>query len=221
MSAALAPALQLRLQFDYSAYASRLMAGLVAGIAVTAGLFWIMQYLLETGEQELVESPISATLEFVLPPREEEEINKKPIDPIPPPAVQPSPPEPTSFGEETKIITFGPGSEPVPHGPGGSLKEIFDSVGDGDYLPLVKVTPIYPQRALAKGMEGHCTVQYTVTTLGTIRDPFVVELQCTHSLFHRVSLDAALKFKYMPRVIDGVAVEVTGVQNRFIFRIDE
>jgi protein TonB len=33
-------------------------------------------------------------------------------------------------------------------------------------------------------------------------------------------MDAALKFKYKPRVVDGVATEVAGVQNKISFEID-
>jgi protein TonB len=94
-------------------------------------------------------------------------------------------------------------------------------VGEGDYLPIVKVAPIYPQRALSRGTEGFCVVMYTVTRQGTTRDPVVVEDQCTSSLFHRASIQAALKFKYKPRIMDGEAVEVTGVQNRFTYEITE
>ena len=83
------------------------------------------------------------------------------------------------------------------------------------------MAPIYPQRALVHGIEGYCVVQYTVTRQGTIRDPFVIEDQCTNSMFHRPSLQAALKFKYKPRVIDGQAVEVPGVQNKFTYVIEE
>lgn len=85
----------------------------------------------------------------------------------------------------------------------------------------MKVQPIYPQRALSRGVQGHCTVQYTVTRQGTVRDPVVLENDCTSSLFHRTSVQAALKFKYKPRVIDGQAVEVPGVRNRFTFKISE
>ena len=94
-------------------------------------------------------------------------------------------------------------------------------VGEGDYLPIVKVAPIYPARALQRGLEGFCVVQYTVTSLGTIKDPVIIESQCSSSLFHRSSLQAALKFKYKPRVIDGEAVEVPGVQNKFTYEIVE
>ena len=61
----------------------------------------------------------------------------------------------------------------------------------------------------------------TVTRNGTIKDPFVVEDQCTSSLYHRASINASLKFKYKPRVIDGQAVEVPGVQNKFTYEITE
>ena len=40
-------------------------------------------------------------------------------------------------------------------------------------------------------------------------------------MFHRPSLQAALKFKYKPRIIDGEAVEVPGVQNKFTYVIEE
>jgi len=63
-------------------------------------------------------------------------------------------------------------------------------------------------------------VQYTVTRLGTIKDPMIVEDQCASSLFHKPSLNAALKFKYKPRVVNGVEVEVSGVQNKFTYTID-
>jgi protein TonB len=94
-------------------------------------------------------------------------------------------------------------------------------VGEGDYLPIVKVAPIYPQRALSRGIEGHCVVSYTVTRQGTTRDSFIVEDNCTSSLFHNASLQASMKFKYKPRVIDGQAVEVPGVQNKFTYEIEQ
>ena len=94
-------------------------------------------------------------------------------------------------------------------------------VGEGDYLPIVKVATIYPNRALTRGIEGYCVVQYTVTRQGTVKDPVVIEDQCTSSLFYSASLNAALKFKYKPRIMDGEAVEVPGVQNKFTYEITE
>ena len=72
-------------------------------------------------------------------------------------------------------------------------------------------------RALQRGIFGQCMVRYTVTNLGTVKDVTVVPGECTHLLFERPSVEAALRFKYKPRVINGVAVEVRGIRNMFYY----
>ncbi len=94
------------------------------------------------------------------------------------------------------------------------------STGDGEYLPIVKVAPIYPRRAQTRGITGYCIVEYTVTTSGAIRDPQPVDCQPA-GVFERASVKAALKFKYKPRVVDGEAIEVAGVQNKFTYELEE
>src|SRR5690606_20820240 len=46
-------------------------------------------------------------------------------------------------------------------------------VSDGEYLPIVKVAPIYPARALTRGLEGYVIVEFTVTRAGTVKDVVV------------------------------------------------
>jgi len=86
------------------------------------------------------------------------------------------------------------------------------------YLPIAKKPPVYPQRALDAGLQGACTVSYTVDVQGRVRSPKVVG-DC-HSLFIRPSLIAAQSFRYQPRIVDGRAVEVPNVQNTFHYRIE-
>ena len=94
------------------------------------------------------------------------------------------------------------------------------SSGDGEYLPIVKVAPIYPRRAQTRGISGYCIVEYTVTKTGSIKDPVAVD--CSPSgVFDRASVKAALKFKYKPRVVDGEAIEVAGVQNKFTYELEQ
>ena len=93
------------------------------------------------------------------------------------------------------------------------------SSGDGEYLPIVKVAPIYPRRAQTRGISGYCIVEYTVTKSGSIRDPVAVD--CDPSgVFERASVKAATKFKYKPRVVDGEPIEVAGVQNKFTYELE-
>jgi protein TonB len=200
----------------------RLTIGIVLGLVVTAALFWTMQYLIETTEGTLNEGTSGNLVDFVRLKRDEsiQRRQLKPKKPPPPDAPPPQPPTPQldnlNPNAEKIAISAAPVETDIEMSGGFSL-----GVGEGDYLPIVKVAPIYPQRALSRGIEGYCVVQYTVTKQGTIRDPFVIEDQCTSSLFHRASIQAALKFKYKPRVIDGQAVEVPGVQNKFTYEIEE
>jgi protein TonB len=200
----------------------RMLFGILIGAIVTAALFWFMQYLIETADRELNEGASGHLVDFVRLKRDEsiQRRQLKPKKPPPPEAPPPQPPTPQldslDPNAEKIAISAAPVETEIEMSGGFSL-----GVGEGDYLPIVKVAPIYPQRALSRGIEGYCVVQYVVTKNGTIREPFVVEDQCTSSLFQRASIQAALKFKYKPRVMDGQAVEVPGVQNKFTFEIQE
>lgn len=91
---------------------------------------------------------------------------------------------------------------------------------DGEYLPIVKVAPQYPRRALSRGIEGYVIVEYTVTKLGTVKDPRVVEGK-PQGTFDRAAIKSALRYKYKPRVVDGEPIEVKGVRTRITFEIEE
>ena len=200
----------------------RLAIGLVMALAVTLSLFWLMQYLIETADRTLNNDGAGNLVDFVRVKRDEA-IERRQLKPKKPPQPDTPPPQPPTPqldnlnpSADKIAISAVPVETDIEMTGGFSL-----GVGEGDYLPIVKVAPIYPNRALTRGIEGFCVVQYTVTSLGTTRDPVVVESQCTSSLFHSASVNAALKFKYKPRILDGQAVEVPGVQNKFTYEITE
>jgi len=200
----------------------RLVIGLIMALAVTLSLFWLMQYLIVTADRTLNDSGAGNLIDFVRVKRDESVKARqlKPKKPPPPEAAPPQPPTPQldnlNPNAEKIAISAVPVETDIEMTGGFSL-----GVGEGDYLPIVKVAPIYPNRALTRGIEGFCVVQYTVTRLGTTKDPVIIEDQCTSTLFHRASLNAAMKFKYKPRIMDGEAVEVPGVQNKFTYEITE
>lgn len=200
----------------------RIAIGMVLALTVTLSLFWVMQYLIATADRSLNEDTAGHLLDFVRIKRDEsiERRQLKPKKPLQPEAPPPQPPTPQmddlNPNAETIAISPVPVETDIRMTGGFSL-----GVGEGDYLPIVKVAPIYPNRALSRGIEGFCVVQYTVTSMGTTKDAVVIQSQCTSSLFHRASLNASLKFKYKPRIIDGQAVEVPGVQNKFTYEITE
>jgi protein TonB len=100
---------------------------------------------------------------------------------------------------------------PTPH-------ELDLGIADSDFLPLVKISPIYPPSAAARGLEGYVIVEYTVSRSGVVSDIAVIE--SSSSLFEKSALEAASKFKYLPRIVDGRAVSVSGVRTIIRFRIE-
>jgi protein TonB len=192
----------------------------VIGVVVTLSLLFVMHLLIVTGKQALTKPRERANLEFVRVKRNES-LNVEDFTPEKPPKPPETPPE-TPPQDMDNIDPDAPSINIAPPtvatntdigGPGGM------NIAEGDYLPIVRVAPVYPARALSRGLEGYVDMSFTVTTTGTVRDPVVIF--STSSLFERAALRAVLKFKYKPRVVDGVPVDVPNVKTRISFQIED
>jgi periplasmic protein TonB len=193
---------------------------IVTGTIVTLSLLFLMQLLIAYGEEALTKPRARHQLEFVRVKRNEnvQTEDVKPEKPPPPPQVPPDvpPQERDNLDPNAATVNIPPpsvSSEVNIGGPGGM------NIAEGDYLPIVRVAPVYPARALSRGVEGYVDMGFTVTTTGTVKDPVV--LFSTSSLFDRAATQAVLKFKYKPRVVDGQPVEVPNVKTRITFKIEE
>jgi periplasmic protein TonB len=193
---------------------------ILIGVVVTMSLLFLMQVLIATGKQALTKPRDRAKLEFVRVKRNEA-LNTEDFTPEKPPKPPETPPETPpqdmdNIDPSAPTISVAPPSvatETSIGGPGGM------NIAEGDYLPIVRVAPVYPARALSRGLEGYVDMSFTVTTTGTVKDPVVVF--STSSLFERAAIRAVLKFKYKPRVVDGVPVDVPNVKTRITFKIEE
>jgi len=92
----------------------------------------------------------------------------------------------------------------------------------GDYLPLVRVQPQYPRKAIEEKVTGYVVLELTVLENGSV-DPASIKVIETEpaGYFEEAALSAASKFKYKPKSIDGVPQKVTGVKYRFSFALGE
>ena len=197
---------------------ARYFTAVAVGGGVTFGLLFIMQLLIATGEEAVTDAERFRMDEFVRVERNEviETKKQKPEKP-PEPEIPPEMPEPQNsnqFDNSMAVSVSAPTTQV-----NLNVSGVGFGVSDGEYLPIVKVAPVYPSRALSRGLEGYVIVEFTVTQAGATKDVFVVE--STSSLFERAAVEAAYKFKYKPRVIDGVAVEVPGVRNKITFEITQ
>ena len=198
----------------------RYVISIVVGSIVTVSLLFVMQLLIVTGKQALTDPRERHKLEFVRVKRNEN-LNVEDIIPEKPPKPPETPPETPpqdmdNVNPDAPTINIAPPTVSANTdigGPGGM------NIAEGDYLPIVRVAPVYPARALSRGLEGFVDLSFTVTTTGTVKDPIV--LQSTSSLFERAAIRAVLKFKYKPRVVDGVPVDVPGVKTRISFQLEE
>ena len=193
---------------------------IVIGSVVTLSLLFVMHLLIEYGESAVTKERTRHNLDFVRVKRNEA-LNTEDFTPEKPPKPPETPPETPpqdmdNLDPNTPTINIAPppiSADTNIGGPGGM------NIAEGDYLPIVRVAPVYPARALSRGLEGHVDLSFTVTAAGTVRDPIV--LFSTSSLFERAATRAVLKFKYKPRVVDGIPVDVPGVKTRITFKIEE
>ena len=197
---------------------ARLGTATILGALVTGTLLFLMQYLIATGLPAYSDSGKFHFLDFVRIDREEtlERKERKPDKPPPPEQPPPDMPQPQQDSVDPNVETIAISA--VPAGADISIDGFGLAVSDGDYLPIVKVSPVYPRRALSRGIEGYVIVEFTVTAAGTVKNPIVIE--STSSLFEKAAVNAALKFKYKPRVVDGVPIEVKGVRNKITFKLE-
>lgn len=189
---------------------------------VVFSLFWVMQFLIQSGTMELDKRKSLKLPDFVRI-KQQENVNRREPPPEKPPQPDEPPPEPPPPSMDD--ITPEAGTMAVSAGAVNTNINL-DASGfglapsDGEYLPIVKVQPVYPRRALSRGIEGYVIVEFTVTKQGTTRDIRVVQAKPS-GMFDRAAMQAAAKFKYKPRVVDGQAIEVPGVQNKITFEIED
>ncbi|WP_444914437.1 energy transducer TonB [Microbulbifer sp. TRSA007] len=91
---------------------------------------------------------------------------------------------------------------------------------DGDFWLIQKSKEYYPRDALEKKIEGYVLVEFTIGINGEVKDAIVLESKPA-GIFDRTALFSVSNDKYLPRVIDGKAYEVTGVRSRINFGIPE
>ena len=196
----------------------RLFLGALLAIPVAGGLFFIMQYLIASADPQIDDTKQRKLADIHMPERE---IESKVKEPKPDKVDDPEEPPPDldtpdmDMDMDTDIVNTAPAQEVALE-----ISSSGMSTGDGEYLPIVKVAPIYPRRAQTRGITGYCIVEYTVTKSGSIRDPQAVDCQPS-GVFERASVKAAEKFKYKPRVIDGEPAQVAGVQNKFTYELEQ
>lgn len=191
-----------------------------AAVAVTFTVTLMMQGLISSGGSVLEESDIGRLVEFVHV-QQDDDIQTKSRKPNKPPVAPKEPPKPEMAKPDFDAAQNAMDMGALDIGADLSIDAgLSGGSGDGEYLPIVKVAPQYPRRAAQKGIEGYVVVEFTVSKLGTVTNPKVIEA-APPNIFNRAAISAAKKFKYKPKVENGKAIEVSGIRNIIRFELDK
>ena len=194
--------------------------GIAAG--VTLGLFFFMSVLIATGETLSERLSVVKIVDATMPDIELEVIEE--IDK--PEPIEELTEEQPELQDKQINLDSGPSLNiarvSIDIDTGLQLSNASINATDGDYLPLVAIAPQYPTRAAQRGIEGWCLVSFTVNGLGSVEEETITVVDAEPpQIFNRSSVRAAARFKFQPRVEDGVGVEVSGVQYLFRYQLEE
>ena len=194
------------------------------GIAggVTLGLFFFMSVLIATGETLSERVSVVKVVDATMPDIELEVIEE--IDK--PEPIEELTEEQPELQEKQINLDSGPSLNieraTIDIDTGLQLTNASINATDGDYLPLVAIAPQYPTRAAQRGIEGWCLVSFTVNGLGNVEEETITVVDAEPpQIFNRSSVRAAARFKFQPRVEDGIGVEVAGVQYLFRYQLED
>lgn len=196
---------------------TRFFTAATAGIIMTTILIFVMHYLIEVSEA--VESmPRQRMLLTFLP-----QLDDTPVQPHEPPPVRPDPPlapppliPPTESSSETPGIGI-----PIapPHPPVRQNVPAVLGNTNGPLFNIIAVQPNYPLAASQRGQEGYVIVSFDVTEMGAVSN--VVIIETSSSVFNKSAIDAAYRFRYKARMVDGVPYASSGLRKRFKFKMEQ
>jgi protein TonB len=189
-------------------------------IGVTFGLFYLMQALILGKDMKLGEMG-GTMIDFVRLKKDSElDLKKRKMPEKKEPEEPPPPPDLRTITSNKPNQEMGDMAFAIDVEVDVGGTDIAIAASDTDVVPIVRVNPQYPLRASERGIEGWVEVVFTISKLGTVKDPSVLNSHPS-SIFDRSALKAIRKWKYNPKIEDGEPVERPGVKVRLKFELDQ
>ncbi len=194
-------------------------AAIIGGGLMTFAAFAFMQYLI-SGEQRAPRNNGDIIIVEMFQAPEDTKVQQKQTLP-PPPKMQtpPKTPQRNPPSIDTNIIT-GTFTPDLNIGKvGGDIKATLQRP-TGDATPIVRINPKYPPVAAREGIEGWVQLSFNVSATGEVIDAQVTNAE-PKRIFDREALRAIKRWKYRPKVIDGVAQVQTNQSVQLDFKLDQ
>lgn len=189
----------------------------LGGAVMTFIAFAFMQYLISGEQRAPIKLGDDITVEIFQAPEDKQTTHIKRIPPPPTPKVPPkAPPRVTPSNEPITAISTAPPI--VIDGFGNDTKQTLTRP-TGDASPIVRINPKYPTSAARDGIEGWVQLSFNISPTGEVIDATVVNSE-PKRIFDREALRAIKRWKYRPKVIEGVAQLQTGQTVQLDFKLD-
>lgn len=192
-------------------------------VALIAALITVVLYLLMhkliSQSSDINSQSDNITIDFTnVKVPDDVEQRKRVIPKKPPPPKEPPPPPKMNVQQNQQVVNNMPTLN-VPNldlgigGDGPFLGAVgqVDMGKDGGVIPIVRIAPQYPRKALMAKIEGWVKIKFTITASGSVTNPEVVDAK-PRRMFDREAIRAILKFKFKPKIVNGVGVEQVATQ---------
>ena len=187
-------------------------------VIFTFSMFWTMHLLIVGGKYIAGDGETLAAVDFVRLKKESElETRERKKPPKPEPPKQPPPPQ-------MKVDTPPPEAPATPFQmpklnvptniSGGPFLGSYtggDLSAYSELIPLVRIAPQYPRNAARDGITGWVEFEVTINPDGTVRSAKPIKAQ-PRGVFESAAMQAIMKWKFKPKVVDGKGVESKGIQ---------
>ena len=202
----------------------RLLLALPASLLISVSLFSFMAWMVDKGNQRAPEASEAVRFDMVMVENEADVQRRQrsvPEQPEPPQA-----PEPMDLSQADTQME--PMSQMTPvsalglntalEGIAISAPNFKGTMGNQQALPLYRVDPRYPSKALKRRVEGYVIMRFTIDATGRPKDIEVIEAE-PERMFEREAIRALKKWKYQPKVEDGVSIEQYGQTAKVEFKL--
>lgn len=202
----------------------RLLMALPVALVMVSGLFTFMAWMVDNGHQAAPEEKQLLAFDMVMVEQEREAqrrqrtLPEKPDTPEPPPEAMPA-------ATQTAAAVAAPAMpalalDTAVSGLAINVPQFSDFGANQQAMPLYRVEPRYPARAMKQGAEGFVVISFTISPQGRPTDMKVTDAK-PRRLFEKEAIRALRKWKYQPKVVDGKAVARVGQTVRLEFNLDK
>lgn len=204
----------------------RLIVAAPLALLITGGLFTFMAWMVDDGNRQLPEAKESLAFNMVMVEQEREAqrrqrtVPEKPETPEPPPQAVPKSAQASAVTPLVSPTMPSIAMDASVKGLAISLPAVSDVGRDQQAMPLYRVEPKYPARALKRNIEGYVVLSFTIDPQGRPTDIKIVDAQ-PNRVFDREAIRALKNWKYQPKIEGGKALSQHGQQVKVEFNLSK